>query len=348
MRTGLIPPAVAVLPFFVFIFSYDIALATEESKAYLTLFCGALFFAASILSNSKKNAIRGVSETVASLATMMVLALVFFSLPITIPSILPHRTASRNTTAQGALIGPNVHITVDAVNLQLVIERWNSTEYNITTQLSARGFTQKSALRALSKCSVSINDYGGDLWINLTGARHIHERVTLRQTIQIPRSMVPTIIVTATNGSTNLTGLRCEEVDLRIGSGSVGGNNLEAVNCRVFLENGPIDLEVNSSEISLETINGDIELASTRPQASCMLESVNGRIETRLNYSDRVGYRIEANSIGGSISVNFPGLTFTKQRSGFILARTKDLENKEFSTEILARTTAGNVTITTM
>jgi DUF4097 and DUF4098 domain-containing protein YvlB len=113
----------------------------------------------------------------------------------------------------------------------------------------------------------------------------------------------------------------------------------------VILENGPIDMEVDSTKITLETINGDIQLVSIRPEAECTLESVNGRIEAYLNFSKRIGYRFEANSLGGSISLNFTGITFTKQKSGFILARTKDYENKEIKTDILARTTAGNVTI---
>jgi hypothetical protein len=285
------------------------------------------------------------AETVATLATMMVLAIVFFSLPITYPSILPRVSTSRITTAQGALIGPNILIYVDAVNLELVIEKWNSSGYNITTELVALGLTRNAALRVLSKCSVDINDYGGDLQINLTGVRRIHERVMLKQVIQIPRSMRPEIKVTATNGTTNITGLKCQEVDLRIGSGIIGGQLLEASSCSVILENGPIDLRVNSSKIDLETINGDIQLVSIRPEAECTLESVNGRIETYLNYSDRIGYRFEANTLGGSISVNFTGITYTKQRSGFVMARTTDYEKKEIKTDVVARTTTGNVTI---
>ena len=345
MRTGFIPPTLAFVIFLIFIFSYDIALAADESKAYLTMICGALFFSASIVSNSNRTIAKSSSEAVATLATMMVVAIVFFSLPITIPSILPRKTASRTTTAQGALIGPNIIIMVDAVNLELTFEKWNGSGYNITTRLTSQGLTKKAAIRVLSKCSVNIDDYRGDLRINLTGARRLHERVTLQQVIQIPRSMRPSIIVTAANGSLNITGLRCEEVDAQIGSGIIEGYSLETRTCRMLVENGPIDMEVNSSEINLETINGDISLVSIRPEAECTLESVNGRIDTHLNFSERIGYRIEANSLGGDISVNFTGITFTKKRSGFILARTKDYENKELTTKILARTTTGNVTI---
>ena len=111
------------------------------------------------------------------------------------------------------------------------------------------------------------------------------------------------------------------------------------------VDNGPIDLETESESLNLRTIGGDIRVVSLAPEIQVAAESVNGRIETYLNYSGDVGYSIEANSLGGSISVNLTGVVFVKQRSGFVLAKTKDFKERESQTTVVASTTAGNITV---
>lgn len=347
MKVDLAPIFIAVAVFLLFISLYDITFADEVSKAYLTLFCGVMFFAASITSRSGWPLATRISEAVAILATLMVAALILFSLPISISmlSLIPGQRATHLNMSEGTLPGPRAVITIEMVNAQLSFENWNRSGYRITSEVTARGITEKAAERLLEKCQIQILDSGSNISISLTGPERLQRRIRSRLVVQMPRNVTANLVVTINNGSLNLTGLCCGRVNSWLGSGRIDAHSLDAWTCDMSVDNGPIDVEIATRKLDLQTIRGDIRLVSLRPETDLFIESVNGRIEAYLNFSDEIGYQIEANSIGGSIRVNLTGVVFTKQKSGFIFARTKDFENKPYNVTVVTRTTTGNVTV---
>jgi hypothetical protein len=339
--------AIALAFFLAFIFLYDIALASEESKAQLVLFCAVLFFAASITSAVGDSVPSAAHRVPAYFATLLLACLILYSLPIPVSmlEILPRTTVSNLSCTNGTLFGPNAKITISAVNLDLTVLGWNGSQFNLITELTARGFTERSAQRVLDRCGYQVDTYGGDLRITFSGPQRLQQRMLVRQTLLIPRSLTPVLSLTATNGSVNLSGLSFSEIKAWMAGGDLQGRSMEAELCDISIDRGGIRMETASRELDLRTISGDITLFSFRPDLNLSAESINGRIEAHLNYSAEIGYLVEANTIGGAISVNLTGLVFTKQKSGFVVARSKDLENSALKTIIRARTTTGNVTI---
>jgi hypothetical protein len=341
------PAAAALVIFILFIFLYDISLATSVSKAYLTLLCGAIFFASSLATRAGSRLASVGSEISALFATLLLAGLIFLSLPlpISLPSIVSGGEATIFNISEGQLDGPSAVIRLEMVNADVTIETWNGSVYRIVSDITAQGFTDKAARRLLEKCRLSVEDVDGNISILLTGSGRLQRRVKPRLWIQLPMDSVADLLVSVTEGSLNLTGLRTDTVQSRIRSGRIDARSLEARVCELTVENGPIDTEVVAAKIDLQTISGDIRLVSARPKTELSIESVNGRIDAYLNFSQEIAYEVEANTIGGSISVNLTGVVFTKQKSGFIFARTKDFDSKNLTTHVFARTTTGNVTV---
>ncbi len=348
MKTSRLSLAIAFAFFLAFVFLYDIALASEESKAQLALFCGILFFAASIASARARGTLATTAHQVAAFfATLLLASLILYSLPIPVSmlEILPRTTVNNLSYASGTLFGPGAKITISAVNLDLTVLSCNGTEFNLTTELVARGFTERSAQRVLDRCGYQADTYGGDLRITLLCPERLQQRILVRQVLCVPRSLTPILSLTVTNGSVNLSGLSFSDIKAWMGSGDLQGGSMEAERCEILVDSGDIRLETRSKELDLRTISGDITVFSFRPDLNLSAESINGRIEAHLNYSKEIGYFVEANSLGGAVSVNLTGVVFTKQKSGFVVAKSKDHEVKALRTINKARTTTGNVTI---
>lgn len=348
MKVSRLSLGIALAFFLAFIFIYDIALAAEESKAQLALLCAALFFAASIISARGGGSVLPTAHrAIAYFSTFLLASLILYSLPIPVSmlEVLPRRTVSNLSYTNGTLIGPSAKITISAVNLDLTVLAWNGSQFRLTTELVARGFTERSAQRVLDRCGYRVDTYGGDLRITFSGPERLQQRMFVRQVLQVPRSLTPSLSLTATNGSVNLSGLAFSQIRAWMATGHLQGRSMEAEHCDIYIDSGDIRMETASRNLDLRTISGDITLLSLRPDLNLSAESINGRIAAHLNYSREIGYLVEANTIGGAISVNLTGLVFTKQKSGFVVAKTKDLESRELKTIIKARTTTGNVTI---
>jgi len=335
-----------IVSFLVFLFVYNVGLASEVSKAYLTILCGAMFFVASL--SSRGGRIRGEgAEAMAVVASSILAALILFSLPLPtyMISLLPTRSATTSNSSQGTLSGPRALLTLEISNAHVLFKNWNRSGYRIEYNLTARAFSKGSAERLLDKCRLQIADHDGNISISLSGPEHLQRRIRSELVVEIPRNVTANLVVTVTNGSVNFTGAGYGRVDSWLGAGRIDGRSFAAWTCRLSVDKGTIDLEVLARKIQLQTIGGDIRLLSLRPVSDCLLQSVRGRIQAYVNFSDEVDYRVEANTLSGSIAVNLTGVTFTKQKEGFVLARTKDFRNKQFNATIEARTTTGNVTI---
>ncbi len=346
MKIDPLPSAIAVGIFLITISVLDLSLAPETSKAYLAIMCGAMFFAASIVSRRGGAAELG-AQTVASYATLLVAALVFFSLPLPVPifSLVTGQEAVLSEAHEGNITTARVLISLDMVNLELSLENSNTSGYRISSEMAARGVTKKAASRVLEKCRLEIFDVGGNISVRLTGPKRLQIRVRPRLTIRVPTNATVNLEVRSTKGSLNLTGLSCGRIGAWMKTGTISARSLSAWSCELVLDNGPIDIEVVARQLRLQTIIGDIRVLSLRPEADLSAESVNGKIDARLNFSDEIGYWVEADTIGGSIQVNLTNVLVIKQKTGFISVRSRDLEEKKAITNVYARTTTGNITI---
>jgi len=341
-----LPLAIALGVFLLTISLLDISLEAETDKAYLALICGALFFAASISSRHGAVAELG-AEAVAIFATLLVAALVVFSLPLptSMLSLVSGQKAVSTDVSQGNLTSPRVVIDMEMVDSEIFFENSNLSGYRIASEVTARGLTRKAAARVLERCKLQIQDVGGNITVRLTGPKRLQIRVKPRLVIQMPANVTANLLVRLSRGSLNLTGLACGRIGASIKAGRIDARSLDAWTCEMSVDNGPIDIEVAARQLRLQTIIGDIRVISLRPETELSAESVNGKIEARLNFSDEVGYHVEADNIGGSIQVNLTNVVLTKQKSGFISVRSRDIEEKKLITRVYARTTTGNVTI---
>jgi len=347
LKFDLLSTTIAVVIFLIFITQYNIGLASDVSKAYWMLISGILFFAASIVYRSANVIIRKSAEGTALLATLMVASLLLFSLPIQISamSLLPGKTVSRLNVTEGNITGPRAVLKIEMVNAGLLLTGWDQSGYRILTELSSRAITEEGAEKILDKVGLVTEQSGENITIYLTGPERAQQRTRGNMVLMMPHDMLLTLSISLTNGTVEFTNLTCGKVETWVGSGRVRSRSLDAWTAEMTVDNGPIDLEIGARKIDLRTLQGDIVLVSLRPETDCTVDTVGGRIDARLNYSDDVAYRIEANSIGGTIYVNLTGVAFTKQRSGYVLARTKDYRNKRYNSTIVTRTTTGNVTI---
>lgn len=346
MKIDPLPLAIALGVFLIAISLLDLSFAADTDKAYLALACGALFFAASIFSRQGGMAEVG-AEAVAIFATLLVAALVVFSLPfpISMLSLVSGQKAVDTNVSQGNLTTPRVVIDMDMVDSELFLENSNLSGYRIVSEIAARGLTRKAAARVLERCKLQIQDIGGNITVRLTGPKRLQVRVRPRLTIQIPANVTANLLVKLGRGSLNLTGLACGRISAWIKVGRIDARSLDAWTCEMSVDNGPIDIEVAARQLQLQTIIGDIRVVSLRPETGISAESVNGKIEARLNFSNEVGYLVEADNIGGSIQVNLTNVVLTKQKSGFISVRSRDLGEKKLITTVYAKTTTGNLTI---
>ncbi len=347
MKLDLRPIAIAVPVFLVVMTLYDFALATDLSKASLMIVCGLVFLGASLLSMHSGRVPRFGAGFLSALATLIVASLIVFSLPIPVSllSVVSGRQATIFNLTEGTLSRQGVVISVDMVNAQLIFQRTNSSTYRILANTTARGLSERGAERLLTRCRLRINTIGGDISIHLTGPRRLQRRLRPVLLVFVPANVTVDLVIRATDASVDLAGLQCGRVAAWLKSGSIRATSLVASYCEMYLDNGPIDLQLSAGKVKLQTIRGNIRIVSLGQQTDCSIESFDGRIETYLNFSKLVDYQIQANSIGGSIYVNLTDVAFTKQTSGYVYARTKDFKSKKFVTKIIARTTTGEVTV---
>lgn len=260
-------------------------------------------------------------------------------------SILPAHHASTLNITEGNISGPRAVLSLDLVNAGISFTSWNRSHYRIVTTMDARSITKRGAQDILDKCNIQVDQSGENITIYLSGPKRACQKVRADIEVQIPRQVLPSLIISVTNGTMQARNITCGRIESWIGSGTVSARDLEAWTMDITVDSGPINLEVAARKLELQTIQGEVRLNSTRPQSDCIIHTVGGSIAARLNYSDQIAYSVEANSIGGSIRVNLTDVAFTKQKSGYVLARTKDYKNKEFNSSVVARTTTGNITI---
>ena len=346
MKTAAEFAVIGLIGFLVFASVYNIGLASDSSRAYLVLLCGALFFASSLVSSFGRIG-RSIGDAVSWFATITVAFVVLVSLPLPVsfvPLLVP-QTATVYNVSQGDIDGTRLAIHLDVVNAEINILGWNLSGYQLLSELTARALTQRAAERLLSRCALKVDTRGENMTIGLSGSRLLRQRMKSVITLRLPTNVTTNLYLSAINGTVNLTRLESGAVRVHLSSGFIVAESMRAWTCDMSVEKGRIAADVDGRKISLRTSSGGIVLESLRPETDIELETVKGPIAVRLNLSRDVGCSVEASTIGGYIRVNLTNVVFTRRTTGFVLARTKDLEDKKFKTTVVARSTAGNITI---
>lgn len=250
----------------------------------------------------------------------------------------------------GEFSGGEVPVKILTGNGQAELRAWDEPGYKAIIVVKARGANEDEA-RKRAEGAYTVEH--GPSGFSLESTRRFMDGgdVAVNVTLMVPRSKRYKLETRTGNG-------RVELVDVNVIDGRVTSGN-GRITCRggqadkLFLRsgNGSIAVEADVAELEAGSGNGSVTVIPQGGRSQTLkLSTGNGsvQVDTRRLVSG-VGYKVEAHTGMGSVSVDLPDLVFNRNvrsmANKHVIATSAKYEEAAARVDINARTGMGSVTI---
>jgi len=251
---------------------------------------------------------------------------------------------SDSLTREGQFRGEGPwEVDVEFANGRLEVEGWDGPGWRLEVETRARGRETRNATDLVTV-------EAGDRSLKVRSARMFGGGYSVSGVVKLPPGEY-VLRGTTSNGRMRARAIRCQVLDFDTSNGRIELDGVEGDRVELETSNGAIVARLSARKLVAVTSNGSIRVEPQDiEQDSYELRTSNGSI--RLICPDReAGYRVDATTSLGGITVELPGLARQWAKGAAARATVKvatpGFEEKERRLDARLRTSNGSITVST-
>ncbi len=249
---------------------------------------------------------------------------------------------------EGEFAGERAEVGVQNTNGQISIHQSQDNKWHLRLTVKVRA-DEPNAARSLAESLVTVK-YADNL-LSVESKRLFGQNAVVDVDLQLPRANGLRLQSSCTNGTINLTGVSGERLLLSTVNGKINAEGFGAESIETHSVNGGIWLTGVARKVKCRAANGRIHLQTTsESDAELELETVNGSIEAILPVGEQLGYRVDAASTAGAVTVSLPDVLkdeSTRPGRRRVHAESRRSKSRSMMQVVQAKSVSGRITIHT-
>lgn len=326
-----------------------------EAFSYLLILMGIGMILSGLLSRSgRKHPISGIYGGVlgglflAAVLTQGFGFIVNISDEFTEFSNAPYRV-TQGFTLITPVTGDTMELDIDSVNGGIDIYSWGGDEIKWEMEIKAKGNTNKEAEDRLDEFQYDLSNelVAGVQEVSMSFPLTLSEwrNYAVVMEIYIPESLEPDIIISTTNGEIRVKDITCTILDVETTNGGITLGNLEAFSINAETTNGVIRGTISTTESTMKTTNGAIDISLTQKSGVHDFKTTNGLVELNVPTGNDIGYDVSFDTSIGALDINLPDLGYSLDTARSKIGKTSDYTGKSIQIQIKAQTTIGGIKV---
>jgi len=247
---------------------------------------------------------------------------------------------------EGEFAGERAEVGVQNTNGQILIRPSQDNKWHLRLTVKVRA-DEPNAARSLAESLVTVK-YADNL-LAVESKRLFGQNAVVDVDLQLPKASRLRLQSSCTNGTISLSGISGDRLLLSTVNGKINAEGFGAENIEAHSVNGGIWLLGVARKVKCRAANGRIHVQTTSERdAELELETVNGSIEAILPEGEHLGYRVDAASTAGAVTVNLPDVLrdeSTRPGRRRVHAESRRLKSKTMTHVVHAKSVSGRITI---
>jgi len=244
----------------------------------------------------------------------------------------------------------SIYLEVNIFNGPIRVSTWGKNEYSIDLIIKAKGITDAEAKKNLEDFKVTFDESVAQGQGRFILRHNVPSTQTSKYSVQVevflPAQADIDLDLVSSNGGIYLTDLEGDTLNLRTSNGEFVFDEVFAERIDGDTSNGRIRGTVESTDTSLTTSNGEIELTlQCKVTGKYVLSTSNGAIDLKVSSSSGVGYSLDLSTSNGSIEIDLPNLSYTTDQRTKKIAKTTDFDSKDVQITIRGSTSNSGIDV---
>ncbi len=258
--------------------------------------------------------------------------------------------ASETRALTGEVTLSSLFLEVDNGNGQISVSTWDRDEYRIDMTVRAKGGTDAEAEENLDRLVVDFTDTVSqgrqNLVLGFTPPQNLWNNYAVSLDISLPADAEIDLDLLTSNGEITLADIEGGTIVVESSNGALTFDEVHAESVTGRTSNGRIQGKLEAETVTLATSNGAIDL--TLPctiTSEYILDTSNGGIDLSVSRASTVGYDLDLDTSLGSIDINLPSLSYTRNDRTRKIAKTTGFSEKTVQVTIQAETSIGSIDV---
>ncbi|MBD3171977.1 hypothetical protein GF326_05850 [Candidatus Bathyarchaeota archaeon] len=223
-----------------------------------------------------------------------------------------------------------MELDIDSVNGGIDVYSWGGDEIKWEMEIKAKGNTNKEAEARLDEFQYDLSNelVAGVQEVSMSFPLALSEwrNYAVGMEIYIPESLESDIIISTTNGEIWVNDIICTILDVETTNGVIRGT-------------------ISTTESTMKTTNGAIDISLTQTSSVHDFKTTNGLVELNVPTGNDIGYAVSFDTSIGALDINLPDMGYSLDTARSKIGKTSDYTGKSIQIQIKAQTTIGGIKV---